>query len=215
VLEPEDTDEYLDADGCPDVDNDFDSIVDSKDKCPNDPEDPDGYEDEDGCPDPDNDKDEVVDLQDQCPNTIGSKTQEPLGCPAKPALVVVTDCEVKITQQIHFEYNKSIIRPESFPVLNAVVEVLEKNPNIKIEVQGHTDNRGGAAYNKKLSDARAASVMKYLTARGITPGRLASHGYGFDRPLVPNDTAQNRALNRRVQFIRTEGVKEGCPPTSK
>jgi OmpA-OmpF porin, OOP family len=213
VLEPEDKDGYLDEDGCPEIDNDLDGIPDVKDKCPLDPEDPDGYEDEDGCPDLDNDKDTVPDLKDQCPNEIGSTTKEPLGCPQTPALVVVTDCEVKITQQIHFEYNKATIRKESFPVLDAVVEVLEKNPDIKIEVQGHTDNRGGAAYNKKLSNARAGSVMKYLVSHGVSAGRLTSLGYGFDRPLVPNTSPQNMALNRRVQFVRTEGVKEGCPPT--
>jgi OOP family OmpA-OmpF porin len=212
VLEPEDTDQYLDQDGCPDIDNDLDGVLDANDKCPLDPEDPDGYEDQDGCPDLDNDKDEVPDLKDQCPNTVGSSTQEPLGCPAKPALVVVTDCEVKITQQIHFEYNKAKIRPESFPVLDAVVEVLEKNPDIRLEVQGHTDNRGSASYNKNLSDARSASVKQYLVAHGVPPSRLTSRGYGFDRPLVPNDSDQNRALNRRVQFVRTEGAKQGCPP---
>jgi OOP family OmpA-OmpF porin len=127
------------------------------------------------------------------------------------SLVVVTDCEVKITQQIHFEFNKDKIRPESFPVLDAVVEALQKLPAIKIEVQGHTDNKGTAAYNKNLSDRRAKSVMKYLLEHGVEIGRLASHGYGFERPLVDNSTEQNRALNRRVQFVRTEGVKEGCP----
>jgi OOP family OmpA-OmpF porin len=215
ILDPEDADKYLDSDGCPEIDNDLDTILDATDKCPLEPEDPDGYEDEDGCPDPDNDKDEVLDVKDQCPNTVGSSTQEPLGCPAKPALVVVTDCEVKITQQIHFEYNKAKIRPESFPVLDAVVEVLNKVPDIKIEVQGHTDNRGSATYNKNLSEQRSGSVKQYLVSHGITQSRLASHGYGFDRPLVPNDSDQNRALNRRVQFIRTEGTKEGCPPASR
>jgi OmpA-OmpF porin, OOP family len=213
VLEPEDKDQYLDDDGCPEVDNDLDTIEDKDDKCPLEPEDPDGYEDQDGCPDPDNDKDTVVDVKDQCPNEIGSTSQEPLGCPTKPALVVVTDCEVKITQQIHFEYNKDKIRPESFPVLDAVVEVLQKNPDIKIEVQGHTDNKGSAKYNKDLSNRRAASVRKYLVSHGVPADRLTSMGYGFDRPLVDNTTEQNRALNRRVQFVRTEGVKEGCPKT--
>lgn len=213
VLEPEDKDGYLDEDGCPEIDNDLDGLLDAADSCPLEPEDPDGYQDADGCPDPDNDGDGVPDVKDQCPNEIGSTEQEPLGCPAKPALVVVTDCEVKITQQIHFEYNKATIRPESYPVLDAVVEVLDKNPDIKIEVQGHTDNRGSAAYNKGLSDRRAASVVKYLVSHGITPARLTSRGYGFDRPLVPNTSDQNRALNRRVQFVRTEGTKEGCPET--
>ena len=212
MVEPEDKDGYLDDDGCPELDNDLDGIPDVTDKCPNEAEDPDGFEDEDGCPEPDNDKDTVLDVQDQCPNEPGSTTEEPLGCP-KAALVVVTDCEVKITQQIHFEYNKDKIRPESFPILDAVVDVLNKNPDIRLEIQGHTDNRGGAAYNKNLSNRRAASVMKYLSAHGITPGRLTSRGYGFDRPIVDNSTDTNRALNRRVQFIRTEGVKEGCPKT--
>lgn len=211
VLDPEDKDSYLDEDGCPEPDNDLDTLADGGDKCPLEAEDPDGYEDGDGCPDPDNDKDTVPDVKDQCPNEIGSTSQEPLGCPTKPALVVVTDCEVKITQQIHFEFNKDVIRKESFPVLDAVVEAIQKNPSIKIEVQGHTDNKGTAAYNKNLSDRRAKSVMKYLVSHGVEMGRLTSHGYGFERPLVDNSTEQNRALNRRVQFVRTEGVKEGCP----
>jgi OOP family OmpA-OmpF porin len=213
VTEPEDKDGYLDEDGCPEPDNDLDTLLDAADKCPLDAEDPDGYEDDDGCPDLDNDKDTVPDVKDQCPNEIGSPDKEPLGCPTKPALVVVTDCEVKITQQIHFEYNKDKIRPESFPILDAVAEVLEKNPDIKLEVQGHTDNRGSAHYNKDLSNRRAHSVRKYLAAKGIAPDRLTAQGYGFDRPIVDNSTEQNRALNRRVQFVRTEGTKAGCPKT--
>jgi len=213
VLDPEDKDGYLDEDGCPEIDNDLDELLDVNDKCPLEPEDRDGFEDQDGCPDPDNDKDTVVDIKDMCPNEIGSTSEEPLGCPAKPALAVVTDCEVKIAQQIHFEYNKDKIRPESFPILDAVVDVLNKNPDIKIEVQGHTDNRGSAKYNKDLSNRRSASVRKYLVSHGIPAERLTSLGYGFDRPIVDNSTEQNRALNRRVQFVRTEGVKEGCPKT--
>lgn len=211
VLDPEDIDQYLDEDGCPDLDNDADGIPDSADKCPLDPEDPDGYQDQDGCPDLDNDGDTVPDLEDQCPNEVGPADGEPKGCPRKPALAVVTDCEVKITQQIHFEYNKAKVRRESFPVLDAVVDVLVKNPSIKLEVQGHTDNRGTAEYNKKLSDRRSAAVVTYLVEHGIAADRLTSKGYGFDRPLVPNDSDVNRALNRRVQFMRTEGTKEGCP----
>jgi OOP family OmpA-OmpF porin len=213
VLEPEDKDNYLDDDGCPDIDNDLDGIPDSADKCPNDAEDPDGYQDEDGCPDLDNDGDTVPDLKDQCPNSVGSPDTEPLGCPTN-RLVIVTDCEVKITQQIHFAYNKATIRKDSYPVLDAVVETLHRNPNMKIEVQGHTDNRGSAAYNKGLSDRRANSVMQYLTAHGIAKDRLTAAGYGLERPIVPNTSPQNMALNRRVQFVRTEGAREGCPAQS-
>ena len=211
-LNPEDKDGYLDGDGCPEPDNDLDGLLDGVDKCPNEPEDRDGYEDDDGCPDPDNDKDTVPDVKDQCPNEIGSTTSEPLGCPGN-RLVVVTDCEVKITQQIHFETNNDKIRPESYPVLDAVADVLSKNPKITLEVQGHTDNKGAAAYNKDLSNRRAHSVMKYLVGHGVSNARLTAVGYGMERPLVDNGTDGNRALNRRVQFVRSESSKEGCPKT--
>ena len=173
VLAPEDKDSYLDEDGCPDPDNDLDTVPDANDKdatgktCMNDPEDPDGYEDADGCPDPDNDKDSVVDLEDQCPAEPGPPGGDKPGCPKKPSLVIVTAKEIKITQQIHFEFDKDKIRSESFPILDAVADVLKTNQNIKIDVQGHTDNKGGADYNKKLSDRRAASVKKYLVGKGI------------------------------------------------
>ena len=210
VLVPEDKDGYQDSDGCPDIDNDLDTVPDDKDKdpatgksCANDPEDPDGFEDADGCPDPDNDKDGVLDLDDMCPNEPGPASNK--GCPLKPSLVVVTDKEIKILQQIHFQFDKDKIRPESFKILDAVVEALRFYPKIRIEVQGHTDNKGGAAYNKNLSDRRAAAVLKYLVAHGVDASRLVSHGYGMEKPLVDNDSDQNRALNRRVQFIRTEG----------
>ena len=93
-----------------------------------------------------------------------------------------------------------------FPIFG-LHTTLAQNPKIKIEIQGHTDNKGSAVYNKKLSDRRAASVLKYLVAKGIDPSRLTSHGYGMEVPIVPNTTDQNRALNRRVQFVRTEGQK--------
>ncbi len=214
VLIPEDKDGYLDEDGCPEPDNDLDGVLDQNDKdpvtgksCANDPEDPDGYEDDDGCPEPDNDKDGVVDLEDQCPNEPGPPGGDKPGCPKKPALVIVTDKEIKITQQIHFEFDKDKIRPESFKILDAVADVLKQNPRIKIEIQGHTDNKGSPQYNKVLSDKRAKSVRKYLEKKGIASDRLTANGYGLERPLVSNDTDQGRALNRRVQFVRTEGAQ--------
>lgn len=210
----EDRDQYLDEDGCPDEDDDLDLIPDLTDQCPREGEDLDGYEDHDGCPEPDNDKDEVPDLMDQCPNTPGEKDREPKGCPIKNALVLVTDCEVKITQQIHFALGKDTIKPESYPILDAVTDVLVKNSSFKIEVQGHTDDKGSDAYNLDLSKRRAQSVRKYLVARGVSPDRLESQGYGEARPLVPNISEANRALNRRVQFLRTEGLGEGCGVTA-
>lgn len=201
MLEPEDKDGYLDDDGCPDPDNDADGIPDEKDKCPNEPEDPDGFQEEDGCPDDDNDSDTVKDVDDQCPNTPGQPNAARPGC---PSLVVVTAKEIRITQQIQFDFNKATIKPVSFPILDAVYDVLAANPKITIEVQGHTDNVGNAAYNQKLSQQRADSVKAYLAKKGIPDARLVSKGYGMTQPLVPNNTESNKALNRRVQFIRTE-----------
>jgi len=201
MLEPEDKDGYLDDDGCPDLDNDADGIPDTKDKCPNQAEDMDGFEDADGCPDDDNDKDTVADLYDECPNTPGQPNGVRPGC---PSLIIVTAKEIRITQQIQFDFNKSTIKPVSFPILDAVRDVLVANPKITLEVQGHTDNVGQAAYNLKLSQQRADSVRAYLVAHGIEPARLISKGFGMNQPLVPNNTEGNRALNRRVQFIRTE-----------
>jgi OmpA-OmpF porin, OOP family len=205
ILEPEDMDGYLDDDGCPDPDNDADGILDAADKCPLQPEDMDGFQDDDGCPDPDNDQDQIADVDDYCPNTPGVPGGDHPGCPKKNSLIVVTEKEIRITQQIQFEFNKAIIKPGiSFKILDEVVGVLNDNPKISLEVQGHTDNVGSDAYNMKLSQSRADAVKAYLVAHGISPTRLVSKGYGFHQPLVPNDTAANRTLNRRVQFIRTE-----------
>lgn len=203
LLEPEDRDGYLDDDGCPDLDNDADGIPDVRDKCPNQPEDPDGFEDDDGCPDDDNDKDTVPDVIDECPNTPGQPTGRRPGC---PDLVIVTAKEIRITQQIQFDFNRSTIKAVSFPILDAVKDVLAGNPKISLEVQGHTDNVGQAQYNMKLSQARADSVKAYLASHGIDASRLVAKGYGMTQPLLPNATEASRAMNRRVQFIRTEAA---------
>jgi len=205
ILEPEDVDGYLDDDGCPDPDNDADGIPDDKDQCKNEPEDYDGYKDDDGCPDPDNDGDGIADLEDYCPNTPGVRGGDKPGCPKKNSLIVVTEKEIRITQQIQFEFNKAVIKPGiSYKILDEIVGVLTDNPKISLEVQGHTDNVGNDGYNMKLSQSRADAVRAYLVAHGTGPDRLISRGYGFHQPLVPNTSEANRALNRRVQFIRTE-----------
>jgi outer membrane protein OmpA-like peptidoglycan-associated protein len=214
IMEPEDKDGYLDDDGCPDLDNDGDGIPDSVDKCPNKPEDFDGFEDADGCPDPDNDGDTVLDVDDFCPNTPGPPGGDRPGCPKKNMLVVVTAKEIRITQQIQFEFNKATIKGDiSFKILDEIVQILKDNPKITLEVQGHTDNVGSAQYNEKLSQSRSDSVRAYLVAHGIDPNRLIAKGYGLQKPLVPNNTEANRALNRRVQFIRTEAANSSGSST--
>ncbi|MFW5875794.1 MAG: OmpA family protein [Myxococcota bacterium] len=208
MLEPEDVDGYLDTDGCPEPDNDLDGILDDDDECPNDPEDFDGWQDEDGCPEPNNDGDPLPDLEDECPNEPGPEDEN--GCPRVYEDVEVTTTHIRIRQKIHFEFNKAKIRPVSYGILDTVAEVLEDYPEVRVEVQGHTDSRGSDKYNQGLSEERAGSVRKYLIDKGIDPSRMVSRGYGESQPIESNRTAAGRAANRRVEFKRIdEGAQDG------
>jgi len=201
--EPEDKDGFQDEDGCPDPDNDGDGILDVDDLCPNDPEDKDGFEDEDGCPDLDNDKDRIPDKDDKCPNEPETYNgfEDEDGCPDR-GRVVVTDTSIEILDVIYFEYNKDIIKPASYPILDAVAATMQGNPSIQlIEIQGHTDERGDDAYNLDLSDRRAKSVLKYLADKGVDAKRLTSQGYGETQPLDRRHNEAAWAKNRRVAFL--------------
>jgi len=201
--DPEDFDQFQDEDGCPDPDNDQDGILDVDDLCPNDPEDKDGFEDEDGCPDLDNDKDRILDKDDKCPNepeTYNGQDDED-GCPDR-GRVVVTDTAIEILDMVYFEYNKAIIKPVSYPILDAVAATLQGNPSIQlIEVQGHTDERGDDAYNLDLSDRRAHAVEKYLIDKGVDAKRLSAQGYGETQPVDRRSNEAAWAKNRRVAFL--------------
>jgi outer membrane protein OmpA-like peptidoglycan-associated protein len=202
VIEPEDRDQYQDDDGCPELDNDLDGRADQDDRCPNEPEDPDGFEDEDGCPDGDNDRDEIADVDDRCPNTPGVPSEG--GCPLRLTTVVIRDDRIEITQQIHFEYDRSVIRSQSYHILDEVVLVLQNYPAITLEVQGHTDSRGADAYNYWLSHDRANAVRTYLIEHGVDRSRLTFRGFGETCPVETNRTNAGRAANRRSVFLRTD-----------
>lgn len=237
--DPEDVDDFEDADGCPDEDNDNDSIADTSDRCPLDPEDLDSFEDADGCPDPDNDQDGVADGEDACRDVAGPKETE--GCPDRdgdlvvdsrdacpdeprdpsvapeqsdgcPAKVVVTAEKVEILERVFFQVNEAVILPESHGLLGEVARVLVAHPEIvRVEVQGHTDDQAADAYNLKLSQARAQAVLEFLVARGVDAGRLVAKGYGETRPLVPGTTEDARAQNRRVEFVILERSEPAAP----
>ena len=101
---------------------------------------------------------------------------------------------------VYFDFDKWFLRPESFVELDRVVKMLVENPAIEIEMSAHTDSRGSDEYNIKLSDNRAKSVVEYIISKGISETRIISKGYGETKPVVPNDTDENRQLNRRVEF---------------
>ncbi len=193
-------------------------------------EDKDGFDDADGCPDPDNDGDKICDdnstIQahvalwsgkctgaDKCAGTDADKSdgfvktkevynnyQDKDGCPDKLQLVVVTAKKIEIKQKIYFDFNKATIKPVSYPVLNAVAQVLLDHPKMRVRVEGHTDSRGSRRYNRRLSQRRAESVRRYLIRKGVDRHRLEARGYGEDRPIDTNRTAEGRDRNRRVEF---------------
>jgi outer membrane protein OmpA-like peptidoglycan-associated protein len=195
--------------GCPPpkapVDSDGDGIFDPDDACAAVP----GVADEDpkknGCPPPkDSDGDGIFDPEDACPAEKGAADEDPAkhGC---PKAVRVVENEIVILEQVQFDTGKATIKKVSSELLDEVASVLTQHPEmLKVEVQGHTDNRGAAALNKKLSQARADAVRKALVERGVEAERLSTKGYGPDRPLDENSTEQGRQRNRRVQFLIIE-----------
>jgi outer membrane protein OmpA-like peptidoglycan-associated protein len=107
-----------------------------------------------------------------------------------------------IALYINFDTGKSIIRDESKPVIEQIVQMLTENPDLKIGVEGHTDNIGTPASNKTLSEARAKSVVSAIVGHGIAAERLSPAGYGQDKPISDNNTEEGRAQNRRVELVR-------------
>lgn len=105
-----------------------------------------------------------------------------------------------VLKNIFFELNKATLKPESFPQLEQVLSFMNGNPSVRMEISGHTDNTGSLRLNTRLSQARAQAVVDYLTERGTAVERLDAKGYAFSQPIAPNDTAEGRAQNRRVEF---------------
>lgn len=115
-------------------------------------------------------------------------------------LVPIEIGQIVRLNNVFFDFDKWDLRPESYVELNRVVKLLNENPGIEIEMSAHTDAYGTDAYNMTLSENRARSVMEYIISQGIPRERIISQGYGETRPVAPNDTDENRQLNRRVEF---------------
>ena len=200
------TDDDPTKNGCPPPsDRDGDGILDAQDACPDEA----GVASDDaaknGCPAPkDSDGDGIIDDVDACPDEKGVSSADPKknGCPK----VRLVGQKIDILERIEFDTAKATIRPESEGVLKAVLQVLKDYPSIKkLSIEGHTDNRGGKAFNTRLSRNRAAAVRKWLIDHGIDAARLTSAGYGPSKPRDSNDTEEGRQNNRRVEFNIVEG----------
>ena len=116
-------------------------------------------------------------------------------------VVELTHGDAVVLQNIQFEYNSSALTEDSQQGIQMLTEFLQRNPDLKVELAGHTDNVGSESYNLKLSFERADSVRNALIAHGIEGSRLTAKGYGASRPVAPNDTDEHRALNRRTEMI--------------
>lgn len=133
-------------------------------------------------------------------------TQPPPG----PDKVILTPSNIAIIDKIQFEVGKAELKPVSFPILDEVIKVMKDNPQIAaIQVEGHTDSTGSAELNRSLSQARAESVVKYMTGKGVKSSRLVPKGFGPDVPIADNATEEGREANRRVEFnIVKQGPKK-------
>jgi len=199
-----------------DPDGDGDGVPDSLDQCPNTPA---GVSvDARGCP-LDGDRDGVADHVDDCPNTVAGARVDARGCEldsdndgvvdrldqcpnTRPGVEVdVNGCEIGEEIDlpgVNFESNSDRLLPGAEQVLNDAAETLRRNPNIRVEVEGHTDSDGAAEYNESLSQRRAETVRDYLVARGVAANRLTARGFGETQPVADNSTAAGKAQNRRV-----------------
>ena len=203
----------VDLYGCPfnredgyEKDSDGDGVPDSRDKCANTPLNT--KVDENGCPvnnnynydynnnDKDTDGDGVPDRIDRCPFSSGPALIK--GC---PEVAAETKRRLKFaTRGIYFQTAKSIIKPESNPMLDEIVDIINQYPDYNLRLSGHTDDVGGEEYNRVLSQNRVDQVKEYLINKGIDRNRLEAIGYGKQKPIASNNTVIGKALNRRVEL---------------
>ncbi len=218
----------IDAFGCP-VDSDKDGVADYRDQCANTPASV--WVNEVGCP-TDEDRDGVSDGLDRCMSTpLGAMVDE-RGCPTdqdgdgvydgldscnntpRGAKVDSRGCEVVervepiarevVLNNVNFASNSADILPASYATLDQVAASLVDNPEIRVEIHGHADAMGESSYNLSLTQRRAESVRAYMIAAGVSPERMRARGFGESQPVASNDSSEGRAMNRRVEFHRTD-----------
>ncbi len=166
------------------IDSDGDGVYDHMDDCPDTP--PGVMVDASGCP-KDSDGDGVTDDSDACPNTPTGAIVDNRGC--------------WVVKGVKFDYKKWDVKPQFNTNLNNIINILKRNPGLKIRIEGHTDNIGSKKYNLELSGKRAKAIKAYLVKNGVGQSRITTIGHGFSKPIAGNDTKKGRALNRRAELI--------------
>jgi OOP family OmpA-OmpF porin len=180
-----------------DVDND--GVIDSLDQCANTPS---GVRvDSTGCA-LDSDKDGVADYKDSCPDSALNAKVDARGC----YIELTEDREVQLS--VRFANNSAEVPVSEYPEIKSVADFMTEYAGTRVVIEGHTDDRGAASYNQQLSERRAKAVADVLVEEfKVSADRVSSVGYGEERPIVSNDTADNRALNRRVVAVVKATVK--------
>ncbi|MGD9133907.1 MAG: OmpA family protein, partial [Desulfobacterales bacterium] len=168
----------------------------------------------------DGDRDGIPDFADICPDTPNGVTVGQDGCPAQTTVVkVVNNADQNSTNgtvingyaihkdlagnldNILFDFDRFELKSRYYSDLDEIAVMLKQNPDAKIEIKGHTDNVGTAAYNQRLSEKRARTVKSYFVQKGIEKDRLFPKGFGFKMNRASNENEAGRALNRRVELV--------------
>jgi outer membrane protein OmpA-like peptidoglycan-associated protein len=182
--------------GCPIPDTDKDGINDEEDKCPSEA----GPASNNGCPIADRDKDGINDDEDKCPDVPGIAKN--FGCPDAPQVPAeVSKALAAAGQSIYFSSNSAKLAAAATASLNKIVKVMKDNPQLKIKIEGNTDNVEKNADN--LSEGRANAVKTYLVSKGISADRIEVEGAGSTMPIGDNNTTAGRNKNRRVEIKAT------------
>ncbi len=189
----------VDIRGCQvDLDSDGDGVPDTLDECPATA--PGTVVNSRGCAlQSDTDGDGIPDSRDRCPDTQPGENVDAVGCPQLFEVEGVARTTV-VLFGVNFATGRSSLTPASSATLDRVAQSLLANPDVRIEIAGHTDNTGSMAVNRRLSLQRAQSVKAYLARQGVRPDRMETRGYGPDEPIASNDTVEGRRQNRRVEL---------------
>ena len=184
----------IDDTGCR-VDTDGDGVFDEDDRCSATPT---GVRvDNTGCR-VDSDGDGVYDEDDRCAATAVGTEVDSSGCP----VLFEPESSVVVLEGVNFETGSATLTQGARAVLDRVAESLTGNPDVRVEVGGHTDSTGSRELNVSLSQQRAEAVAAYMALRGVASDRMVPRGYGPDQPMTDNGTASGRAMNRRVELMR-------------